>query len=82
MEKNDVAMFCVYHKDFSKSQVKSEQDSSIFYFGVNEIYQKYKERDNIILECELEKYNPFLQKRGYMETSAYLHVYWNNLYKV
>lgn len=26
-------------------------------------------------------YNPFLQKRGYMETSAYLHIYWNNLYK-
>jgi len=81
MEKNDVVMFCVYHKDFSKSEVKSEQDSSIFYFGVNEIYQKDKERDNIILECELEKYNPFLQKRGYMETSAYLHVYWNNLHK-
>jgi len=81
MEKNDVVMFCVYHKNFNESEVKSEQDSCIFYFGVNEIYQKDKERDNVILECELEKYNPFLQKRGYMETSAYLHVYWNNLHK-
>jgi hypothetical protein len=45
---------------------------------VNEIYKKNKK--NHILEYELEKYNPFLQKRGYMETSAYLHVYWNKLY--
>ena len=36
---------------------------------------------NNILEYELDKYEPFLQKRGYMETSAYLHVYWNKLYK-
>ena len=35
----------------------------------------------MIYEYEFEKYNPFLQKRGYMETSAYLHVYWNELYK-
>ena len=77
MEENKVILFCVYHKSFNETK----PDSNIFYFGVNEIYQKNKDRDNIILEYELEKYNPFLQKRGYMETSAYLHVYWNNLHK-
>jgi hypothetical protein len=77
MEEHKVILFCVYHKSFHETK----PDSNIFYFGVNEIYEKHKDRDNIILEYELEKYNPFLQKRGYMETSAYLHVYWNNLYK-
>ena len=74
--KSNLEMFCVYHKkyDFRK-------DNFYFtFFGVNEVYPKEKTPNNI-LEYELDKYNPFLQKRGYMETSAYLHVYWNNLYK-
>ena len=33
------------------------------------------------MEYNLSIYDPFLQKRGYMETSAYLHVYWNKLYE-
>jgi hypothetical protein len=44
------------------------------------VYPKIKNCNNI-LEYQLEKYNPFLQKRGYMETSVYLHVYWNKLYE-
>ena len=85
MEKNNICdenqtiMFCVYHKHFSEDN--NDINSNLFYFGVNEVYQKNKNKNNIILEYELEKYNPFLQKRGYMETSAYLHVYWNNLYR-
>ena len=80
MEQNKSIIFCVYHKNFSTNQ-NNLPNCDFIYFGVNEIYQKNKTNDNIILEYELEKYNPFLQKRGYMETSAYLHVYWNNLYK-
>lgn len=74
-ERSNVKMFCVFHKDYF-----IRDDNYYFYFfGVNELYPK-KRDINVILEYELEKYNPFLQKRGYMETSAYLHVYWNKLY--
>ena len=69
-------MFCVYHKDF----YLREDNYYFTFFGVNESYRKEKKK-NIILENELKIYDPFLQKRGYMETSAYLHVYWNKLYK-
>lgn len=58
-----------------------------FYFthyGVNEVYPKNDneiiKKVNNIIECQLNIYNPFLQRRGYMKTSAYLHIYWNKLY--
>ena len=74
-DRSNVKMFCVFHKDYF-----IRDDNYYFYFfGVNELYPK-KRDINVILEYELDKYNPFLQKRGYMETSAYLHVYWNKLY--
>ena len=69
-------MFCVYHKNYY-----FREDNFYFtFFGVNEIYPKEKNCNNI-LEYNLKTYNPFLQKRGYMETSAYLHIYWNKLYE-
>ena len=78
--KCNLEMYCVYHRIFYL-----RDDNFYFtFFGVNEIYPKEKEKEknkNIILEYNLEKYNPFFQKRGYMETSAYLHIYWNKLYK-
>jgi len=74
---NGFVMYCVYHK----TKYEGEKSKNFVSFGVNEIYPKDKRNENTILEYELEKYNPFLQKRGYMETSAYLHVYWNNLHK-
>jgi hypothetical protein len=71
----NLQMFCVYHKVY---YIRPDNSNFIFY-GVNEVYPK-KQNENNILEYKLETYNPFLQKRGYMETSAYLHVYWNKLY--
>jgi hypothetical protein len=69
-------MYCIYHKNYY-----FREDNFYFtFFGVNEVYPKIKNCNNI-LEYQLEKYNPFLQKRGYMETSVYLHVYWNKLYE-
>jgi len=70
-------LFIVYHNEISHNE--HQEENYFTYFGVNEIYKKTKQT-NTILEYELEIYNPFLQKRGYMETSAYLHVYWNKLY--
>ena len=72
----NLKMFCVYHKEY----YPRDDNKGFIFYGVNEIYQKNK-YDNNLLEYELDIYNPLLQKRGYMETSAYLHVYWNNLYK-
>ncbi len=72
----ELIMFCVYHKNYHK-----RQDNHYFtFYGVNEIYEKKKTTNNV-LEYQLERYNPFLQKRGYMETSAYLHIYWNKLHQ-
>ena len=73
---SNLEMFCIYHKNYY-----FREDNFYFtFFGVNEVYSKEKTCNNI-LEYELDKYNPFLQKRGYMESSSYLHVYWNKLYK-
>ncbi len=76
-------IFVVYHKIYyAKLYSKVSEDyfnNTINFFGVNEIYYK-KESKNVILEHNLPIYNPFLQKRGYMETSAYLHIFWNKLY--
>uniref|UniRef100_A0A6C0JPT3 Uncharacterized protein n=1 Tax=viral metagenome TaxID=1070528 RepID=A0A6C0JPT3_9ZZZZ len=69
-------IYVVYHEE-NNSKIKND---NFVYIGVNEIYKKNKS-SNVILEYELTKYNPFLQKRGYMETTAYLHIYWNKLYK-
>jgi hypothetical protein len=83
MEENDICsneklvIFCIYHKKYIEN---INTNLNLTYFGVNETYEK-KNDNNVILEYELEKYNPLLQKRGYMETSVYLHVFWNNLYK-
>lgn len=72
--KENIVIYITYHN------IIQNKNDNFIYFGVNEIYNKDKST-NTILEYELEKYNPFLQQRGYMETSSYLHVYWNNLYK-
>lgn len=78
MSKYNFIMFCVFHREF----FLRDDNKDFIFFGVNEAFQKKnKKENNVIYEYELEKYNPFLQKRGYMETSAYLHVYWNKLYK-
>lgn len=69
-------VYCVYHKVY----YKRPDTKGFTFFGVNEVYPKKKEEENI-LEYKLDIYEPLLQKRGYMETSAYLHVYWNKLYK-
>jgi hypothetical protein len=74
---SQLEMYCVYHKNYY-----IREDNYYFtFFGVNEVYPKKDKNKHNILEYELNMYNPFLQKRGYMETSAYLHVYWNKLYK-
>jgi len=63
----------------------------IRYFGVNQDYNKYiltstgeltslGDRDDVCLEYHLPNYDPSLQKNGFMETSAYIHIYKNKLY--
>lgn len=76
-------IFVVFHNTIVNNNYKclstEYMKKSVTFFGVNEIYKKNK-IENSIFEYELPIYNPFLQKRGYMETSAYLHIYWNKLY--
>jgi len=86
----DIEIFIVYHKNVHPDKIfKSCYTEDIIrknftFFGVNELHSKNivnnKNYKNVI-EYDLPIYNPFLQKRGYMETSVYLHVFWNKLYK-
>lgn len=72
-------MFNGYNQD-DKEYIQN----TFVYYGVNEIFTKSIENQygcKKILEYDLPRYDPFLQKRGFMETSAYLHVYRNGLYK-
>ena len=84
-------VFIVYHNTINPNAIfnsKHYDTDSIkrdfTFFGVNELYEKKIIDDkgyNKLYEYDLTNYDPFLQKRGYMETSVYLHIYWNNLHK-
>ena len=89
-ENQNLKIFVVYHQvidenilftKYSKEYIKK----TFAYYCVNEVIEKYETPKRyglpIIYEYELPNYNPFLQLRHYMETSAYLHIYNNNLHK-
>ena len=88
---NHIHIFIVFHNIVNSVRIfnhkfytKDKINEKFTFFGVNELYEKQITEDkgyNTIYEYDLDIYNPFLQKRGYMETSVYLHVYWNNLHK-
>lgn len=86
---NKLNIFIVYHKSVQSDKILNkfsykEIKEKFTFYGVNELHEKRiinNNNYNEILEYNLPIYDPFLQKRGYMETSAYLHVYWNKLYE-
>ena len=66
---------------FIKYAVNQEFSKQI---GYKNIYRKLTKRrvdQNLVYEYKLPKYNPELQKRGFMETSCYVHVLENKLYQ-
>ena len=83
-------VFIIYHKNVQPDKIflnhytENYIKENFIFLGVNELHFKNivnnKNYENV-MEYNLPIYNPFLQKRGYMETSVYLHVYWNKLYK-
>jgi hypothetical protein len=92
--KSNFQFFIVYHKELDQNRIFPKYEPLYikrFFtpYAVNPIYNKSikfkskrpEEQSNGIFEYTLDKFNPFLQKRGYMETSAYLHIYWNKLYE-
>ena len=89
-ENQNLKIFVVYHQIVDESilftKYSEEYIKKTFaFYCVNEVIEKYETPKRyglpIIYEYELPKYNPFLQLRHYMETSAYLHIYNNNLHK-
>jgi len=92
IQKNEqnLKIFVVFHQIvdedvlFTRYSPEYIKNTFVFYC-VNEVIEKYEIPKKyglpIIYEYELPKYNPFLQLRSYMETSAYLHIYNNNLHK-
>jgi len=89
-QNQNLKIFIVYHQvideDVLFTKYSEEYIKKTFaYYCVNEVIEKYETPKRyglpIIYEYELPKYNPFLQLRHYMETSAYLHIYNNNLHK-
>ena len=90
MENQNLKVFIVFHQivdeDILFTKYSIEYVKNTFaYYCVNEVIEKYEIPKKyglpIIYEYELPNYNPFLQLRAYMETSAYLHIYNNNLHK-
>ena len=88
MENQNLKVFIVFHQivdeDVLFTKYSTEYVKNTFaYYCVNEVIEKYEIPKKyglpIIYEYELPNYNPFLQLRAYMETSAYLHIYNNNL---
>lgn len=86
----NLKVFIVFHQivdeDVLFTKYSPEYVKNTFaYYCVNEVIEKYEIPKKyglpIIYEYELPNYNPFLQLRSYMETSAYLHIYNNNLHK-
>ena len=89
-ENQNLKIFVVYHQVIDENilftKYSEEYIKKTFaYYCVNEVIEKYETPKRyglpIIYEYELPNYNPFLQLRHYMETSAYLHIYNNNLHK-
>lgn len=89
-QNENLKIFVVYHQivdeDILFTKYSEEYIKKTFaYYCVNEVIEKYETPKRyglpIIYEYELPKYNPFLQLRHYMETSAYLHIYNNNVHK-
>jgi hypothetical protein len=89
-ENQNLKIFVVYHQivdeDILFTEYSEEYIKKTFaFYCVNEVIEKYETPKRyglpIIYEYELPKYNPFLQLRHYMETSAYLHIYNNNIHK-
>jgi len=89
-QNQNLKIFIVYHQvvdeDILFAKYSEEYIKKTFaYYCVNEVIEKYETPKRyglpIIYEYELPKYNAFLQLRHYMETSAYLHIYKNNLHK-
>jgi hypothetical protein len=89
-ETKNLQIFVVYHQivdeDILFTKYSEEYIKKTFaFYCVNEVIEKYETPKRyglpIIYEYELPKYNPFLQLRHYMETSAYLHIYNNNIHK-
>ena len=73
---NKLNIFIVYHKNiqpdniFSNCYTEEDIKNNFTFYGVNEIHEKNIKNNknyNEILEYNLSIYDPFLQKRGYMD---------------
>jgi hypothetical protein len=90
MSNDQTKIFVVYHKIIDEDVIfarypKEYLKNTFIYYCVNEIIEKQytptKYNIETIKEFELPYYNPYLQLRSYMETSAYIHIYKNGLHK-
>ena len=79
-------IYVIFHKtlykDFYEDIPEEILRKKITFFGVNqEIPKSYDPwfEPSVIHECQLQYYNPLLQKNKYYETSAYHHLAHNNI---
>lgn len=66
---------------FVKYAVNREFSKQVIYKNIFRKLIKKRADQHLIHEYALSKYNPELQKRGFMETSCYVHVLENQLYQ-
>ena len=66
---------------FIKYAVNHEFLKKVIYKNIYRKLTKRRVDPNLVCEYALPKYNPELQKRGFMETSCYVHILENKLYQ-
>ena len=66
---------------FVKYAVNHDFPKNVIYKNLYRKLTKKRADPNVVYEYQLPKYNPELQKRGFMETSCYVHVLENKLYQ-
>lgn len=89
----DRIFFIIFHQGIAPTLTGTDKYPDLIrYFGVNKNYQKkylltddgrlelLGKRKDVFLEYTLPRHNDSIQEKGFMETSAYIHIYKNKLH--
>ena len=88
----DRRIFIIFHQGIAPTITGTDKYPDLVqYYATNTDYKKYiltsngesellDKRDDVLLEYRLPRYDASIHKKGFMETSAYIHIYRNRLY--
>ena len=79
-----LSLFIIYHKvlyDSFYQTISEENKKNIIFYGVKDKVENTPLQISSIYEYELQIYNKDLQEKRYNESSAFYHIYKNNLHQ-